>query len=481
MKNTLAAASPQDVANAVDYQTWKSQDADTAAAITDFGTVAGELNSYISTFINDIATAEQERIRVLNENNEKTAKATWSQAGKTALSRAYGNSATTGYIAWEPQVAVVEAAWAASPTTISAPTGLVYSETGAATYNAMKTKEADWNAKKELTATALANWQPWSETYAVIGRTNAASESLSASGTAADALNTEMATASDAAAWNKYASQMKSLYDTAVNNEALALTAYWNSIVTYVADATEGWDQYTASESWAGTQFSTANQIAVGFSATEMAKYEPLCTEKTAVYNEWLSRKAAQDEIVAEKQARVNEWENYVDVLDACSASIFRTQRQSEYDMKIRMARDALQREVDIQSTISHGVSKTLQTRNAVCAEYNVWKAHNDNYSPRVWSPNVFTPEVYACTDVYTTNPSSYNREWCNGQVSTDNTRPCTTTRAQYDAKVAAITDWHNTSAREEFNRCACGCSEFITGFCDQTNCEIPAFTLVKP
>lgn len=114
---------------------------------------------------------------------------------------------------------------------------MVYPEAGAGFYGDYLSKQTAWNNAKTATATALENWQPWDDTYAVVNRTIAAGESLSASGTAADALNTEMATASDAAAWNKYASKMKSEYDTAVNNEATALTNYWNAIVTYVDKA----------------------------------------------------------------------------------------------------------------------------------------------------------------------------------------------------------------------------------------------------
>ena len=72
-------------------------------------------------------------------------------------------------------------------------------------YKIMIDAETAYNTAVANTAAKLIDWQPYQERYAVIARTNAANEILTATGQPATDLDNEMGKTNDAAAWNKYA------------------------------------------------------------------------------------------------------------------------------------------------------------------------------------------------------------------------------------------------------------------------------------
>lgn len=127
-----------------------------------------------------------------------------------------------------------------------------------------------------------------------------------------------------------------------------------------------------------------------------------------------------------------------------------------------------------------------------MCVDYDDWYSVWDSWNSRQYVgptppdldvPVVVVPEVispiiavYDCesTDsLYVPNSITYNRLWCNGFVSATLERPCTLTKADYLAKVAAVSDWHNDAARESFNTCACDGQG--------STCQIAAYGSTRP
>jgi len=104
-----------------------------------------------------------------------------------------------------------------------------------------------------------------------------------------------------------------------------------------------------------------------------------------------------------------------------------------EYDLKIAYAKERLDRAKAVRDNINSGLTKTTSVKNTVCAPYDLWQGRWNKYKDDVHTGQQSPVEVYDCDLSPFEGTPNYDRDWCDGYQSAQLTRPCTSTRAEYD------------------------------------------------